>query len=98
MPDRLTVQGIELVLDDTPKGPLISTANAVTEPLAWLVNLALDGRLPTLREALQKGNDVHYKGISAVANPTGAYELSGDFFSSKMTIGGDVILEVLATL
>jgi hypothetical protein len=98
MAEQISIQGLRLVLDKTPSGPLISTTDPATEPLAWLINSAVAGRLRDLRESLDKGESVDYEGLKAVSDLAGNYELSGDFFSSRVTIPRAVVIEVLETI
>jgi hypothetical protein len=63
----LVAGGLRLPLEPTPAGPLLSTsADAALEPLAWVVNAAVTGDLPELRECVQRGEDAVIQGLSAV--------------------------------
>jgi len=94
----VTVAGLSLPLMQSPRGPLLSINHPEIEPLAWLINLALDGGLKDLRARMQSGQDVHYKGLHAARQSSGEYRLWGDFFGTSMTLPPESVLDTLARL
>ncbi len=95
----LKVAGMELPLMQSPRGPLIADFNhPEIEPLAWLINLAVDGKLQNLREDVEAGRDIDYNGLSAVREVSGEYRISGDFFPTVMLFPAQSIIETLVQL
>lgn len=100
-PTQLTVAGLTLPLASTPRGPVISIDPPQTAPLAWIINLAVDGGLKDLRGHIEHGTPIHYKTLHAVpstAEGSRIYTLSADFMPQTMTLPAETILEALAQL
>ena len=58
MPSVLNAGGVQLPLEQAADGPMVSTrADPDVEPLAWVLNAAVTGMLPGLREAVAAGKD-----------------------------------------
>ncbi len=99
---QLKIDGLVLALTSTPRGPVISLDAPEAAPLAWIVNLAVDGGLTGLRDRIAEGEVIHYRSLHAIPS-TGAesrlvYTLSADFLQQQITLPAETILEVLARL
>jgi hypothetical protein len=66
MPSVLNAGGVRLPLEQAADGPMVSTrADPDVEPLAWVLNAAVTGMLPGLREAVAAGKDEVVQGLFA---------------------------------
>lgn len=66
MPSVLNAGGVQLPLEQAADGPMVSTrADPDVEPLAWVLNAAVTGMLPGLREAMAAGEDEVVQGLFA---------------------------------
>jgi len=54
----LTVNNLTLPLKWTPTGPLLSTEDKYLEPIAWIINPAVTGRIPDFADQLARGEDI----------------------------------------
>lgn len=96
---ELTADGYLLPLIETPRGPVISTNVAEIAPLAWLINLAVEGTLADLRARIERGEEVQYQSLHALPHPEErAYLLSADFLNESMRVSAAALLDILARL
>lgn len=65
VPPFLTVDGVRFPIVDGWTGPTLDARGAF-EPLAWVVNVWLDGELPELVDALTRGDSVHRNGFGVM--------------------------------
>jgi len=63
LPDSLTAGPLLLPLVSTPDGPMLSSANPLTEPLALVVNASFGGVLDGLRSRLEKDESMWRHGM-----------------------------------
>jgi hypothetical protein len=62
----LSAGGVQLPLEYAADGPMVSTrADPDVEPLAWVLNAAVTGMLPGLRDAVAAGKDEVVQGLFA---------------------------------
>jgi hypothetical protein len=94
----LTVCGRVLPLVQSPQGPLLSTAHPEIEPLAWLINVALEESKKELRVQLESGQDIHYKGLHAVRKASGEYFFWGEFCEASFTLPVEAVVEIVSRL
>lgn len=65
--DSINIAGLNLLLEQTPAGPILSTKDRWLEPLAWVVNSAVtDGKAAGLAHALERGGDLSVQGLYAM--------------------------------
>jgi hypothetical protein len=66
MTSVLNAGGVQLPLEYAADGPMVSTrADPDVEPLAWVLNAAVTGMLPGLRDAVAAGDDEVVQGLFA---------------------------------
>ena len=66
MTSVLSAGGVRLPLEYAADGPMVSTrADPDVEPLAWVLNAAVTGMLPGLRDAVAAGEDEVVQGLFA---------------------------------
>jgi hypothetical protein len=92
------IAGLEIPIKATARGPKVAKTNPALEPLAWFINVALDGHLPNLASALTRGDDVHFKEWHAVAQGDGIYRVSVDFLGTTIDVPAKTILEIVEAL
>ena len=65
--DTIKIAGLNIVLEQTPSGPILSTKDRWLEPLAWVVNsAAAGGSAAGLADALERGDDLSVQGLFAM--------------------------------
>ncbi len=98
MTPTLTIGDVAIPIRETPQGPKVAKTDPALEPLAWLVNIALEGHLPELVPALERGEDVHHESVHAVCEGERMYRVSVDFLSTATHIPAATIIEVFSRL
>jgi len=64
--DTIKIAGLNILLEQTPAGPIMSVADQRLEPLAWVVNSAITGGAAAgLADALARGDDLIVQGLYA---------------------------------
>jgi hypothetical protein len=64
--DTIKIGGLNILLVQTPSGPILSVKDHWLEPLAWVVNSALTGgRATGLIDVLERGEDLIEEGLYA---------------------------------
>ncbi|MCG8419054.1 MAG: hypothetical protein MJE77_14050 [Proteobacteria bacterium] len=64
--DSIEIQGLRMLLEKTPTGPILSLADQWLEPLSWVVNSAVTGGIAAgLADALERGDDLFTEGLYA---------------------------------
>jgi hypothetical protein len=96
--ERMTIAGIDLPLRHTERGPMIDDMHAEVEPLAALVNMAIDRHLARFRALIEAGEPIDYKGVRAVPEAGGAYRISTSWLTQTVTLPAAALIEIMTTL
>jgi hypothetical protein len=65
--DTINIAGLNILLEQTPAGPILSTKDRWLESLAWVVNsAAAGGSAAGLADALERGDDLSVQGLYAM--------------------------------
>jgi hypothetical protein len=94
----MTIAGLRLPITETSRGPKVAKTVPSIEPLAWLVNIALEEPIPDLVATLERRHDFHYDSIHAVSEGGGMYRLSVDFVTTNTRLPASTIIEIITTL
>jgi hypothetical protein len=85
---QITVDGLTLELRETPQGPILKGGTPLTEPLAWVLNTAFNGEIPSLRDALKRGDNAGRGGIFLI-RPLPEHDVQAERMNWQALAGRD---------
>lgn len=85
---QITVDGLTLDLLETPQGPILKGGTPLTEPLAWVLNSAFNGEIPSLPDALKRGDNAGRGGIFLI-RPLPEHEVQTERMNWQALAGRD---------